>query len=97
MTVYVVAQLRFKDRAAYDRYQAAFAGVFRQFEGRLLAADESPQMLEGDRPCDKLVLMSFPDEQACRAWSDSEAYQRIAEDRRAGADAVVMLVAGLGL
>ena len=62
----------------------------------LLAADASPQVLEGERSCDKLVLMSFPDEQACREWSDSAAYRRIAEDRRAGADAVVMRVTGLG-
>ena len=26
MTVYAIAQLRFTDRAAYDRYQAAFRG-----------------------------------------------------------------------
>ncbi len=28
MTVYAIAQLRFTDRAAYDRYQARFAEVF---------------------------------------------------------------------
>ena len=40
MTVCIVAQLKFTDRAAYDRYQARFMDVFGQFKGRLLAADE---------------------------------------------------------
>ena len=47
MTVYVIVQLKMIDRAAYDRYQARFFGVFKQFNGRLLAADESPDVLEG--------------------------------------------------
>ena len=38
MTVYVLAQLRFTDRPAYDRYQARFMDVFKRFKGRLLAA-----------------------------------------------------------
>ena len=42
MTVYAIAQLRFTDRAVYDRYQASFMDVFRQHPGTLLAADESP-------------------------------------------------------
>ena len=41
MTVYVIVQLKMIDRAAYDRYQARFFGVFKKFSGRLLSADES--------------------------------------------------------
>jgi len=66
MIVYVIAQLKMTDRAAYDRYQARFFEVFRKFNGRLLSADESPSVVEGDWNRDKLVLMSFPDEAAYR-------------------------------
>jgi uncharacterized protein (DUF1330 family) len=96
MTVYAIAQLRFTDRPAYDRYQARFMEVFRRFEGRLLAADEAPQLIEGRSDREKVVLMSFPDEAAFRAWAESPDYQAISADRRAGADAVVLLVSGLG-
>jgi uncharacterized protein (DUF1330 family) len=95
MTVYVLAQLRFKDRGSYDRYQTRFMDVFRQFQGRLLAADENPAVLEGSWDHEKVVLMSFPDEEAFQAFHDSPEYQRIAVDRRAGADAVVLLLKGL--
>jgi uncharacterized protein (DUF1330 family) len=91
----VVAQLAFTHVDAYRRYQARFAEVFRQFDGRLLAADEQPSVVEGRWDRDKLVLMSFPDDEAYRRFAASAAYQEIARDRREGADAVVLLVKGI--
>ena len=95
MTVYAIAQLRFTDRAAYDRYQARFMDVFRLHQGTLLASDESPQVVEGQSDREKVVLMSFPDEAAFRELVQSAEYQEISQDRRAGADTVVLLVKGL--
>jgi uncharacterized protein (DUF1330 family) len=95
VTVYAVAQLRFTDRAAYDRYQARFMDVFRRHRGTLLVADESPEVVEGHWDRDKVVLMSFPDEAAFRSWSESPEYQEISKDRRVGADTVVLLAKGL--
>ena len=95
MTVYVIAQLSFTDRAAYRRYQDRFMGVMARYKGRLLAADESPQVLEGAWERDKVVLMSFPDEAAFRDWGESPEYQEILKDRKAGAEAVVLLAKGL--
>lgn len=95
MTVYAVAQLRFTNRNAYERYQARFMDVFARFAGRLLAADEDPQVIEGDYDWEKVVIMSFPDEPAFRTWPDSPEYREISRDRMAGADAVVLLVRGI--
>ena len=91
MTVYAIAQLRFTDRAAYDRYQSRLMGVFAQYAGTILAADEAPAVIEGDWDREKVVLMSFPDESSFRAWANSPEYQEISVDRRAGSDAVVLL------
>ncbi len=38
--------------------------------------------------------MSFPDEPAYRAWAESPEYQEIAKDRKAGAEAIVLLAQG---
>lgn len=96
MAVYVIAQLSFTDRASYDRSQARFMEVFRHFEGRLLAADESPQALEGNWDRDEVVMMSFPTETAARTFLQSPAYEEISVDRKKGADAVVLMVSGIG-
>jgi len=92
--VYAIAQLTITDRATYDRYQAKFMGVMKRYQGRVLAADESPQVVEGTWDRQKVVLLSFPDEAAFREWAESPEYLEIAKDRKAGADAVILLVKG---
>jgi uncharacterized protein (DUF1330 family) len=94
VTVYAIAELKFTDRAAYDRYEARFIDIFVRYSGTLLAVDEAPQVLEGQWDRDKVVLMSFPDEVAFRACAESPEYQEISEDRHAGADTVVLLIEG---
>jgi uncharacterized protein (DUF1330 family) len=95
VTVYAIAQLRFTDRAAYDRYQMRFMDVFRRYHGTLLADDERPLVVEGSWDREKVVLMSFPDEPEFRSWSESAEYQEISKDRDAGADTLVLLAQGL--
>ena len=95
MSCYVLAQLKFQDVAAYRRYQAKFFEVMRPFKARLLVADESPRALEGKWQTDKIVLLWFLSEAAFREWESSKAYQRIAIDRRAGAETLSLLLQGL--
>jgi uncharacterized protein (DUF1330 family) len=64
--VYVIAQLRFTDEARYRKYQEEFPAVFARSGGRVLAADESPTVLEGDWGGNKVVLLEFPDEGVAR-------------------------------
>jgi uncharacterized protein (DUF1330 family) len=97
MAVYIIAQLKFTDRAAYDRYLAQFMSVFAKYNGKLLASDEYPVVVEGAWDGEKVVLMSFPDEVSYRTWAESPFYREIAPDRTAGADAVVLLVQGVFL
>ncbi|HEX5262766.1 MAG TPA: DUF1330 domain-containing protein [Phenylobacterium sp.] len=96
MSAYVVAQLSINDRTRYDRYAAAFLPTLKPFGGRLLAADEGPQVMEGAWARDKLVLVAFPDQGAARAWAASPDYHAIAADRLAASEAVVLLVEGFG-
>jgi uncharacterized protein (DUF1330 family) len=100
VTVYALVQLRIHDRDRYGRYMnnfvAQFTDVFGKFGGKLLAADDEPRVLEGewwDR--NKVVLMQFPDAAAFTAWAASPEYNEIAIDRKAGAEAVVLLIKGL--
>lgn len=96
MTVYVVAQIRIRDRERYDAYAARFMPVLIQYGGRLLAADEAPAVLEGRWTGEKLNIISFDDEAAARRWMDSAEYRAIAVDRLAASDGVVLLVQGFG-
>ena len=95
MTVYAIAQLAIHDRARYQQYVAAFMPILTQYGGRLLAADEHPQVTEGQWDGDKVVLMAFPDRETFTAWVASPEYQEIAKDRMAAAETTALLVRGL--
>lgn len=95
MTVYVFAALKFTDRARYDRYQAAFPAVFAKFNGAVLAADESPRLLSGSWDREKVVMMSFPNEEEAQRFLQSPEYLEISKDREAGADTLSVMVKGL--
>jgi len=91
MTVFAIAQVEIFNREAYDRYQAKFWNVFKQFNGQLLVNDEKPKVLEGDWSYNKLVLMSFPSEAEFHAWAGSPEYAEILVDRRLGANLTIIL------
>jgi uncharacterized protein (DUF1330 family) len=94
--VHVVVQLTIHDRERHQRYTAGFMAVLRQHGGRLLASNESPEVVEGRRERDQVVLRSFADRSAYEAWASSEAHQRIARDRIAATEGPVLLVRGIG-
>ena len=92
----MVAQLTIHDRERHQRYTSGFMAVLEQHGGRLLAADEAPEVVEGSWERDKVVLLAFADRSAYEAWVSSEAYQRIAQDRIAATEGPVLLVRGIG-
>jgi uncharacterized protein (DUF1330 family) len=95
VTVYAIAALSIHDRVRYDRYVAAFMPVLMKYGGRLLAADERPDVVEGQWSGDKVIVMAFPDRDTFTTWATSPEYQEISKDRVAATDGVVLLVRGL--
>ena len=95
MTVYAIAQLSIHDRARYQRYVAVFMPVLTKYGGQLLAADEHPEVTEGQWDRDKVVLLAFPDREAFMTWATSPEYREISADRLAAADTIGLLVRGM--
>lgn len=95
MTVYVIAQITIHDRAAYDRYLAGFMPVLMQYGGRLLVADEQPEVVQGTWVGTKVIVLSFADRETYERWMNSAEYRRISVDREAGTEGVVLLVRGV--
>lgn len=96
MTVFVVALLQITDHERYGRYVKEFVPTLWPFGGVLLAADTNPEPVEDSLAPDKVVLLRFPDRKGYEGWVQSEAYERIAVDRKAGTRATILVVKGLG-
>ena len=95
MAVYAIAQLSIHDRERYQKYVAGFMPILIKYGGRLLAADEKPEVLEGSWDRNRIVVLSFPDRDSLRKWAMSDEYREIAKDRIASADGPILLVHGV--
>jgi uncharacterized protein (DUF1330 family) len=95
VTVYAIAQISIHDRATYYRYATRFMPVLAHFGGTLLAADERPEVIEGEWSHDKVILLRFPDREKFDAWAKSPQYEEISRDRLAATRGEVILIHGL--
>lgn len=94
MSAYFVANIRIHDQQEYDKYLASVDDVFAKFNGKYLAVDDHPSVLEGEWNYTKAVLISFPSEKDLRDWYESEEYRQILKHRLGGAQCDSILVHG---
>jgi uncharacterized protein (DUF1330 family) len=94
MNAYFVANIRIHDRQEYDKYLASVDDVFAKFNGKYLAVDDHPSVLEGGWNYTKAVLIRFPSEKDLLAWYESDEYQQILKHRLGGAHCDAILVHG---
>jgi uncharacterized protein (DUF1330 family) len=95
MASYIIARITIRDRDQYANYEAGFMEIFQQYAGRMLAVDEDPNIIEGDWPGTRTVLIEFPSKADALAWYESEAYQRLAQHRFASSKGDIVIIEGL--
>ena len=77
MSVYVIAQGKIENRAMLDQYVARVMPTIASHQGRILAFDEQPEVVEGPIDHPRTVIIEFPSMMAFRGWYDSPEYQEI--------------------
>lgn len=95
MAVYIINNMTIHDRARYETYVRAFMGVFRKFNGEVLAVQDAPAPTEGTWPYDRTVLLSFPTREDALRWSESPEYRAIAQDRLGSTTSNVVILEGM--
>lgn len=85
MSVYFIANIAIQKETEYEKYLERVDEVFARFEGKYLAVDRSPEVLEGTWEYSRVILIEFPDRAALLRWYQSEAYQEILKFRLRGA------------
>ncbi|MEO2177281.1 MAG: DUF1330 domain-containing protein [bacterium] len=97
MSHYLVAQIDIVDRDEYSKYEAGFLDIFSKYEGKMLAVDEQPNLLEGNWPFTRTVLVEFPSSEAALDWYQSDEYQNLAKHRFASSSANIVMLKSLDL
>jgi uncharacterized protein (DUF1330 family) len=84
---YVVFDLEIHDTEKYESYRLDGQASIRRFGGRVLSGEPAPrgvvEVLEGQWPTRRLVIVEFPTIDIARAWFGSDLYQAAVRVRRA--------------
>ena len=96
MSAYIVAKIKINDREVYGKYEAGFMEIFSRYQGRILAVDEAPEVVEGDWPYTRTVLVEFPSREEAHAWFGSDDYQALAAYRHEAAQSDIAFIQGIG-
>ena len=75
MSVYVIVQSKVANRGLLDQYMAKAGPTIKSHQGRTIAFDEEPQVVEGKNEHPRTVIVEFPSMTAFRTWYDSPEYQ----------------------
>lgn len=83
--VYMVVNLHIQDKDRYLQYEKGFFPILKKHGGQFVTYDDEISTFEGETPPDgRIVIFSFPSEEAARAWYQDPDYQTLSEHRRAG-------------
>jgi uncharacterized protein (DUF1330 family) len=92
MAGYIVIHIEVHDPEAYEAYRARVRAVIGEHDGRFIARGQEPEVVEGDWPGKRTVILEFPLAEAARGFWDSPAYGELRELRQRASrfDAVIV-------
>jgi len=94
VTAWILLEIDVHDPDTYRRYMARTPELVARFGGRFLVRGQA-ELLEGEPPPRRVVLVEFPDAQSARALWESPEYRELAAIRQASARARVLLLHGV--
>jgi uncharacterized protein (DUF1330 family) len=95
MTALVVVQESIENEAVFNQYRAKAAATIEAYGGRFLARGGNLEVLEGELPHKRLVIIEFPTRQDAIAWYNSPEYQEILPMRLASSKGIFAVVDGM--
>ncbi|MCB9249993.1 MAG: DUF1330 domain-containing protein [Ignavibacteriales bacterium] len=94
MSYYFVANIKIHDNEEYQKYVNKVDEVFAKYNGKYLAVDDTPKILEGKWKYSRVVIIEFNTESDFNNWYNSKDYQEILKHRLTGALCDTILING---
>ena len=96
MAAYVIYQAEVLDSERYEVYKTAAAESIRRAGGRYIVRGGDVDVLEGDAPAGRTVVVEFPDRGTALEWYRGETYGEARKLREGAALARMYVVDGVG-
>ena len=94
MPYYFIANIKIEDEKEYNNYLTEVDEVFAKHNGKYLAVDDNPTLLEGKWDYSRSIIIEFESECDFKEWYYSDDYQRIFKHRLTAAVCDTILVKG---
>ena len=94
MPAYVIYQGQVSDPEQYEVYKAKAAPWIIESGGRYIVRGGDVEVLEGEAPAGRTVVLEFPTKQAAIDWYRSDEYTEIRKLREGAATARMYVVDG---
>ena len=92
---YIVADVHVTDPETMKQYSPKAAALIESFGGRFVARGSKVEVLEGEPPVGRVVLVQFPSMERAQQYWNSPGYREIAPIRQRAAKTRVFLVEGV--
>ena len=96
MTAYVIYQGEVLDPVRYDAYKVKAAESIIAAGGRYVVRGGDVEVLEGDAPAGRTVVLEFPTRQAALDWYRGDTYREVRKLREGAARAHMYVIDGVG-
>jgi uncharacterized protein (DUF1330 family) len=95
MPAYVIAEVEVTNPEGYKPYTQMVPATIRQYGGRFIVRGGASEVLEGEWPALRRVILEFPTREAALTWWNSPEYQKPKAMRRANSKGRLILLEGL--
>jgi uncharacterized protein (DUF1330 family) len=95
MAAYVISEIdEVVDNALMEKYRSLAQAAIARYGGRYLVRGGALEILEGDWPAERLVVVEFPTTEQAKKWYHSSEYAEALEVSRAALKRRMILVEG---
>lgn len=94
MPAYIIALEVINDREEFNKYRAGVHEVLDKYKGQTIVSNEDVEIIEGEWPYTKTVVVRFPSVEEAKRWYKSPEYQKVVQHRFRAATTNLILVEG---
>lgn len=94
MTAYLFATIDVQDAEGYEAYKSTVPALIKGHGGRYIVRGGERDMVEGNWPAGRIVVLEFPDWDSANAFADDPAYAPVAAIRHATTTSHIWIVEG---
>ena len=95
MAAYIVVEVNIIKPERYEEYKAMATASIKKYGGKYIVRGGNSELIEGDQPLHRIVILEFESMEQGLAWYHSEDYKEGRELRNAITESRMYIVEGL--